>query len=110
MYQRNPGGAALDASAGDVQAFRLIAIRPEVAPEGCVGRDWFVYEIVQGKNMITGHRRGEVDAVTADVERIVLGLNERLMKTKGKPGPKPGSAAAKGRAKPSAPSNAEDRE
>jgi hypothetical protein len=110
MYQRNAGGAALRASAGEAQAFRLIAIRPEVAPEGCVGRDWFVYEIVQGENMITGHRRGEIDAVTADVERIVLGLNERLMKTKGKPGPKPGTAGAKGRAKPPPPANEEDRE
>ncbi len=54
-----------------------------------MGRDWLVYQIAQGKNSITGYRRGELREATADVERIVVGLNERRVTSKGRPGPKP---------------------
>jgi hypothetical protein len=63
-----------------------------------MGRDWLVYEIAQGGNVITGYRRGDLHSATADVERIVVGLNERRVAGKGRSGPKPkptaGAAAA----------------
>jgi hypothetical protein len=82
------------AGAGDEEAFRLVTIGHAPAPEGCVGRDWLVYRIAQGANMITGYRRGDLPAATAEVERIVMGLNERRVASKGRPGPKPKPRAA----------------
>ena len=84
-------------SADDTEAYRLIAIRPADAPAGCAGRDWLVYEIAQGANVITGYRRGDLPSATADVEKIVVALNERRAKSKGRPGPKPKQAASAGR-------------
>lgn len=65
--------------AGDLidDAYRIVAIHRASAPTGSVGRDWHMYRIAQGTNMITGYRRGEAAAVTADVEKIVAALNER---------------------------------
>jgi hypothetical protein len=89
VAQRRPYGQpsprALDAD--DTEAFRLVTIRHAGAPEGCVGPDWLVYEIVQGKNRITGYRRGTLPAATSDVEKIVVGLNERRGPTPAKPRP-----------------------
>jgi hypothetical protein len=90
--RRRPAPPALDA--GIEEAYRLVTIEPARAPEGCVGRDWLVYRIAQGANMITGYRQGDLRAATADVERIVVGLNERRVANKGRPGPKPKAAAA----------------
>ncbi len=81
-------------SADDTEAYRLIGIRPAATPAGCAGRDWLVYEIAQGANIITGYRRGDLPAATADVEKIVVALNERRAKSKGRPGPKPKQAAS----------------
>jgi hypothetical protein len=91
-YRRGYGerqAAPNAADASDAEAFRLVEIRPARPPEGCVGRDWLVYQIAQGRNVITGYRRGDVGAVTADVEKIVVGLNERRVAGKSRPGPKP---------------------
>lgn len=96
-YQRGHGARQTPPQAADpsdTERFRLVAIRQARTPEGCVGRDWLVYEIAQGSNMITGYRRGELQAITADVERIVVGLNERRIASKGRPGPKPKQTAA----------------
>lgn len=81
------------ADASDAEAFRLVAIRPTTAPKGHSGRDWLAYEIAQGRNVITGYRRGDLQTATADVERIVVGLNERRVASKSRPGPKPKSGA-----------------
>lgn len=85
--------AASSSEADDSEAFRLVSIKQTPTPEGCVGRDWLVYRIAQGGNVITGYRRGDLPAATADVERIVVGLNERRVTRKGRPGPKPKSPA-----------------
>ena len=69
------GTGAPDAVIPD--AYHLVAIQRSSAPEGGAGRDWHVYRIAQGKNMICGYRRGDTATVSADVERIVAGLNER---------------------------------
>lgn len=81
---------------GHEETYRLVAIEPARAPEGCAGRDWLVYRIAQGTNIITGYRQGDLRAATADVERIVVGLNERRIASKGRPGPKPKASAGTG--------------
>jgi hypothetical protein len=105
-YRRSQAAPRLPDS-DDPLAFRLIAILPGSAPEGHAGRDWFVYRIAQGANVITGYRRGDLPAVTAEVERIVVGLNERLMKTKGRPGPKPKSTTPAAQPAPQSPGDDE---
>jgi hypothetical protein len=88
--------------APDPEAFELVDIRPVRPPEGCAGRDWLVYQIAQGRNLITGYRRGEIGAATQDVQRIVVNLNERRVAGKNRPGPKP-KAPAQAAAAPAAP-------
>ena len=101
---RRPAPAA---DANQEEAYRLVAIEPVRAPAGCTGRDWLIYRIAQGDNLITGYRQGDLRAATADVERIVVGLNERRIASKGRPGPKP-KAAAGAAAAPAAPAEADD--
>lgn len=92
-----PGEAAVGSAGGEDavgDGFRLLSIRAASAPSGCVGRDWLVYRIAQGPNVITGYRRGDLQTVGADVAKIVTGLNERRLSTKGRTGPKPGHRTA----------------
>jgi hypothetical protein len=90
MSERRDG----DGVAGD-ESFRLISISSAPAPSGFQGRDWLVYRIAQGKNIITGYRRGDLKTASAEVDAIVISLNlRRGGSTKTKPGRKPGSGAA----------------
>jgi hypothetical protein len=75
-------------------AYRIVAIHRANAPTGSVGRDWHMYRIAQGANVITGYRRGEAAAVTADVEKIVAALNERRHGRRGRVDLRPGRPAA----------------
>ena len=93
-------------AAGDEEAYRLVTIEPVRTPEGCAGRDWLVYRIAQGGNLITGYRQGDLAAATAEVETIVIALNERRIASKGRPGPKP--KASTGAAAPAAPPEGDD--
>jgi hypothetical protein len=85
------------APADDVdEPFRLVSVDATKAPAGNSGRDWLVYRIAQGANMITGYRRGDRAAVTAEVEKIVVALNERRGRHGGRelrPGRRPAAAA-----------------
>jgi hypothetical protein len=74
------------------EAYRLLTIEPARAPDGCTGRDWLIYRIAQGDNVITGYRQGDLRGATAEVERIVVNLNERRGASKGRTGPKPKAA------------------
>jgi hypothetical protein len=94
------------ADANQEEAYRLLAIEPVRAPEGCTGRDWLIYRIAQGDNVITGYRQGDLRAATAEVQKIIAGLNERRIASKGRPGPKPKPSA--GTAAPAAPAEADD--
>lgn len=67
---------AADNPAGD-SPFHIVSIRSTRAPTGNPGHDWFTYCIAQGPNQINGYRRGDLEAVTFEVERIVAALNER---------------------------------
>ena len=78
----------------DDEAFRLVSIRTTSAPTGHTGRNWLVYEIAQGENIIKGYRQGELKAETVEVEKIVIALNERRHSPKGRRGPKPGGRPA----------------
>lgn len=88
------GRGKTNTDANGEEPFRLVSIEPTRAPDGGTGRDWFVYRIAQGANLITGYRQGDLRATTAEVERIVAGLNERRVGSKGRPGPKPKTSAA----------------
>jgi hypothetical protein len=59
--------------------YRLSFIKPARAPSGNAGSDWLMYRIAQGPNVINGYRRGDIASVTSEVEKIVIGLNERRL-------------------------------
>jgi len=89
-------GSALspEAVGADGQDFRLVSITSVRAPSGCEGRDWLLYRIAQGPNIITGYRRGDLETANTEVAKIVTSLNERRGSSKGKAGRKPGPQAA----------------
>ena len=78
-----PTGAAAAAAAAAASAeaqeadgaYRLIAIEPAKAPDDSGGKDWFLYRIAQGENLIRGYKRGGRAGVTAEVAQIVVSLN-----------------------------------
>jgi len=89
----------------DDLAFRLLSIRASGAPRDSVGRDWLEYRIGQGVNVIKGYRRGDLQTVRTDVEKIVIALNERRRPFKAASAPKRGGrpAAAAPRVEPQPP-------
>ena len=94
--QDAPKAAPAAGSAEDL-AFRLLSIRASSAPRDSAGRDWLEYRIGQGANVIKGYRRGDLHTVRADVEKIVIALNDRRRSFKAPSAPKrggrPGAAA-----------------
>jgi hypothetical protein len=86
--------AAAGQSAPPDEGFRLVSIDRASAPSGSFGADWLMYRIAQGKNTITGYRRGDIKRVRADVEKIVEGLNERRMIHRGRVNLTPSRSAA----------------
>ena len=63
--------------------YRLVDIEPTPAPDGSSG-EWFAYRIAQGANMIRGYKSGSRFSVAADVEQIVVVLNERRLVRRGR--------------------------
>jgi hypothetical protein len=61
-----------------VVPFEFVSIDATAAPNGGAGDDWLVYRIAQGLNQVIGYRCGTRAHVVAEVERIVIALNERL--------------------------------
>ena len=59
--------------------YRLAFIRPVRAPSGNSGTDWFMYSIARGSDVITGYRRGGLELVKPEVERVIALLNERRL-------------------------------
>ena len=82
------------AADADAEAFRLVSITSVRAPSGCEGRDWLLYRIAQGPNLITGYRRGDLPTAKVEVAKIVVSLNEGRRSSKAKAGRKPGPRAA----------------
>jgi hypothetical protein len=87
-------GAEVNADDADDERYRLLSIEGVRAPEGCTGKDWFVYRITQGQNAITGYRHGDLEKVSADVDTIVTALNGRREWKKSKPDSKAHRRAA----------------
>ena len=73
------GGIEVAAAEPAGDEYRLAFIKPARAPSGNAGSDWLMYRIAQGPNVINGYRRGDIAAVTSEVEKIVIGLNERRL-------------------------------
>jgi hypothetical protein len=63
--------------------YRLVDIEPTPPPDGASG-EWFAYRIAQGGNMIRGYKSGSRFSVAADVEQIVVVLNERRLVRRGR--------------------------
>jgi hypothetical protein len=85
----------------DIGAFVLRSLERAASPEGSEGADWFRYQIVQGQNVVSGHRRGSVGDVRTYVEGIVTALNDRRALKRGRVNlvnetTQPRSATAKG--------------
>jgi len=86
----------------DPGAFVLRSLDRSAGPDGSEDNDWFRYQIVQGQNVVSGYRRGNVSGVRAYVEGIVTALNDRRALKRGRvnlvtEGTHPRSAAAKNR-------------
>lgn len=64
--------------------FKIVSIRAVAAPPGAAGADWFRYEVSQGDNRIVGYRAGAADTVREAVELIVVGLNLRRTRRRGR--------------------------
>jgi hypothetical protein len=69
---------------GDVPPYETATIEPAEPPEGGIGKNWFRYTITQGRNTITGYRRGTMRTVKRDVNAIVVELNERRSGRRGR--------------------------
>jgi len=89
----NAGDATSPGATAD-DAFRLVSINRTSAPSGAAGNDWHIYRIAQGPNVMVGYRRGSMAGVTADVEQIVTGLNDRRIPRYGRPNQKAARPAA----------------
>jgi hypothetical protein len=63
--------------------YRLVDIEPTEPPDGGNG-EWFKYRIAQGANMISGYKSGSRFSVEADVEQIIVVLNERRLVRRGR--------------------------
>ena len=63
--------------------YRLVDIEPTQPPDGASG-EWFAYRISQGSNVIRGLKSGSRFSVAADVEQIVVVLNERRLVRRGR--------------------------
>ena len=64
--------------------FEIVSIRAVAAPAGTAGENWHRYEISQGDNRIVGYRTGAGATVRAAVELIVVGLNLRRTRRRGR--------------------------
>ena len=64
--------------------FEIVSISAVAAPPGTAGTNWYRYEICQGHNKIVGFRAGASAKVREAVELIVVGLNVRRMRRRGR--------------------------
>lgn len=69
---RPAGGAGADGN-----RFRVGRVEPVSVPNGGGGEDWHRYVLENGRNSITGLRRGSLRQVTDHARRLARDLNER---------------------------------
>ena len=68
----------------EVPPYQTTSIEPTDAPDGGQGDNWYRYTISQGRNTITGYRRGTLRTVKRAVKEIVVELNERRSGRRGR--------------------------
>ena len=73
-----------DVSSGKGEPYEIESIRRVKAPPDTEGSDWHRYIIVQGNNTINGYRKGNLNAVTMEVEELVAQLNQRRLGKRGR--------------------------
>jgi hypothetical protein len=66
------------------EPFKLLSVSSSAPPDGSEGGDWVRYRIGQGSNVITGYRQGTLAMIKANVEDIVVELNERRSLKRGR--------------------------
>jgi hypothetical protein len=66
------------------QPYEVVSIKRAETPEGGAGADWYDYEIALGSHTINGCRQGNLKAVTAAVDEIVIQMNERRFGKRGR--------------------------
>ncbi len=67
------------------QTYEIVSIQRAEPPPGAEGANWYRYVIAfEGTNTIHGCRLGGLNAVTAAVEEIIVQLNERHSKKRGR--------------------------
>ena len=74
-----------DKSSETAQPYEIESIRRVEPPPGGKGSNWYRYVIAfEGTNTIHGCRQGGLKAVTSAVEEIIVQLNERHSKKRGR--------------------------
>ena len=73
-----------EVTSGKGEPYEIESIRRVKAPPNTEGLDWHRYVIVQGKNTINGYRKGNLKAVTMEVEELVVQLNQRRLGKRGR--------------------------
>lgn len=68
---------AADASARSGARFRVGRVERAPGPQGDGDADWHRYVLENGRNSITGLRRGSLRQVTEHARRLAQDLNER---------------------------------
>jgi hypothetical protein len=66
------------------EPFELVSVEKSDPPEGAQGTDWVLYTIEQGRNKISGYRRGSLASARKAAKEIVAGLNERRSPKRGR--------------------------
>ncbi len=67
------------------QFYEIVSIQRTDAPPGAEGSNWYSYVIAfEGAETIHGYRQGSLKAVTSAVDEIIVQLNERHSKKRGR--------------------------
>ena len=67
------------------QIYEIVSIQRAESPLDADSSNWYQYVIAfEGTNTIHGYRQGSLKAVTSAVEEIIVQLNERHTKKRGK--------------------------
>ena len=67
------------------QFYEIVSIQRAEPPPGAEGANWYRYVIAfEGTDTIHGCRQGSLKAVTSAVDEIIVQLNERHSKKRGR--------------------------
>jgi hypothetical protein len=67
------------------QSYEIVSVKRAEPPSGAEGSNWYRYVIsFDGTDTIQGCRQGSLKAVTSAVDEIIVQLNERHSRKRGK--------------------------